>query len=286
MNLKIILFQVLLSLLLFIIMNYFLKKEMKQIDRIILPNIYMILVASFLPWFKDYTFSIIIFYLILDLLYLGMVTKKQILVNKKNYYQGLLLTLFTSIMVYHFFLLKVETAFIDMEVFKNFIWVFIILYFYQKLNIKSHHIETDETVDFDKRFQEYVVIHYAKFKNKYGYLVKNKNQEIEDLLYSFLIYENYLHSETFRFMQTIKNKLFKNNNTYGIMQVKNDHFITDCESIVIVKEKLENKYKHLRKGNQKEYNQKKLIQEKYKETKDYNEIMKILGIIEEFKKEK
>ena len=81
----------------------------------------------------------------------------------------------------------------------------------------------------------------------------------------------------------IKNNLVKGNSKYGIMWVKSDHYITNEEAIVIMKEQLEGKLKRIKKGNR-EDNLKKLINEKYKVSKDVKEVIKIMDIIEEFNK--
>ena len=68
------------------------------------------------------------------------------------------------------------------------------------------------------------------------------------------------------------------------MGVKTDHYITNEEALVIMKEQLEGKLKRIKKTDNKEENLKKLINEKYKVSKDIKEIFKIMNIIEEFNK--
>ena len=190
MNLGIIVLEIALAFILFIIMNFLKKKKVSRYDTIILPNIFMIIAAAIIPWFKDYTLPMLIFYLAFDVLYLIVVSKRQILEDEKEYYKTLIITLILGIIIYNFYLLKVENAFLDMEIFKNFIWVLIILYFLKKINIEEIKPKEKVEEDYNKRYQEYVVVCYAKFKNKYAYLIKTKETDIENLLYSYLIYEN------------------------------------------------------------------------------------------------
>ena len=158
-----------------------------------------------------------------------------------------------------------------MNVFKNFIWLLIILYLLKKLNVKSIKIKEEEVSNFDNRYQEYVIISYAKFKNKYNYLIKSKNKNIEDILYSFLIYEDYCNGKLNIIKRNILNKVLRTKGIYGLIGVESDHFITDEEAIVIMKENLENKEKRIKKDSNEEETIKKIINEKYKETKDYKE---------------
>ena len=245
----------------------------------------MIIIASLIPSLKNYTLLLLISYLIIDILNLILVDKRELLANEKSYYKSMFLTLIIAHIIYYAFLIKVDNAFLDMEIFKNFIWLLIIIYIIKKINLTEVKLKNLEKENYDNRFQEYVVINYAKFKNKYAYLIKHKEDIIENLMYSFLIYENYKHGYLYNYFKDIKNKIFRKESNYGILNIKSDHFITNEEGIVILKEQLENKLKRIKKTT-KEENLKKLINEKYKESKDYKEIVKIYNIIEEFNQEK
>ncbi len=284
MNIVSILLSLLMALILFFLMNYLKRKNLSLNDSIIIPNIYMIIIASFNN-LKDYALLILISYFILDILNMVLVDKKDLLINDKSYYKSVIITLIIGHLIYYLFLVKVENVFLDMEVFKNFIWLLIILYFIKKLNITSIKLKTEEKENFTNRYQEYVIVNYAKFKNKYGYLIKSNDKDIENIIYSFLIYENYLHGYLYNYFKDIKNKIIKSESKYGILNIESDHFISNEEGIVILKERLEIKSRRIKKSKDKEENLKKLINEKYKESHDYKEIMKIYNIIEEFKKE-
>ena len=278
MNLLIIILEFLLAFVLFFIMNLLKNKNINRIDTIIIPNLSMIILASIFPKLKDYMILLIFFYLIFDFIYIFLITKQGLFKNEKVYYINSLLTLLLSFLIYHFFLLKVKYTFVNMEVFKNFIWILIIIYFYQKLNIKSINLDKFENDNKNKNYQEFVIISYAKFKNKYNYLIKTDSL-IEDILYSFMIYETYKKSNNY--LLYLKDKIKNKNKSYGIMNIENDNKITDEESIVLIKEKLENKYKKIKKN--KDNLEEKLIKERYKQINIIKEIENILNIIREFK---
>ena len=152
-----------------------------------------------------------------------------------------------------------------MEVFKNFIWVMIIMYFYNKLNLKSIKLEKFETDNYDKYFKEFVIVTYAKLKNKYDYLIKT-NKDIENILYSFLVFERYK----------------KNKNIISLLNEKvsnKSQKVTIEESIVMTKEKLKNKIKRIK---NKQNIIDTLIKDNYKDSNDIENINKILDIIKEF----
>ena len=275
MNLLILVVEILLSFLLFIIMNTLEEKNLNRIDTILIPNISMILISSIFTKLKNYMILFIIFYLVIDFIYVFLVSKKDLLISKKNYYINSLITLLLGIIIYNYFLLKVKYSYVDMEVFKNFIWVIIILYFYNKLNLKTFKLEKEEKDNYNNYYKEFVVINYARFKNKYSYLIKT-NENIENILYSFMIYETYKKNKNI--ISLVKEKI-NNKNRYGIMNIESDHKLSDEESIVIIKEKLEAKLKRIKNKNE---ITEKLIKDKY--SRDYKEIIEILNIIKEFKK--
>lgn len=280
MNLTIILIELLLAIFLFLLMNLKEIKNLNRIDNIIIPNIYLILVSSLLPKLKNYVILILFFYLTIDFIFVFLITKRGLFKNLKVYYQDRILVLILGLLSYQFFLLKVTYAFVDMDVFKNFIWVLILLYGYQKLNVKSIKLDSLEEQMQEDDFQEFVVVLYAKLKNKYGYLIKS-DSKIEEMLYSFMIYETYLKSN--HFVLFLKKKYINKEHSYGIMQVESNEKINDEESIVLMKEKLELKLSKLKRSKDKDEIDEKLIKEKYKTKNDIKEIEKILKIIKEFK---
>ena len=276
MNLLIIVIELLLAFVLFFMMNILKEHKLNRIDTIVIPNISMIILACIFPKLKDYMILLLFFYLVLDFIYVFLVTKQGLFKNEKVYYLNIFLSLIFGLCVYHFFLLKVDYAFIDMNVFKNFIWILIILYFYQKINLKSIKLDKFEEDNKDKTFQEFVVVCYAKLKNKYGYLIKT-DSIIEDMLYSYMIYETYKKSD--KYLINLKNKFKSKKHTYSILNIESDNKLSDEEAIVLIKEKLENKYKKNKKD--KDISE-KLIKEKYKTNKDIKEIENILNILKEF----
>ncbi len=280
MNLTIILIELLLAIFLFLLMNLKEIKNLNRIDNIIIPNIYLILVSSLLPKLKNYVILILFFYLTIDFIFVFLITKRGLFKNLKVYYQDRILVLILGLLSYQFFLLKVTYAFVDMDVFKNFIWVLILIYGYQKLNVKSIKLDSLEEQMQEDDFQEFVVVLYAKLKNKYGYLIKS-DSKIEEMLYSFMIYETYLKSN--HFVLYLKKKYINKEHSYGIMQVESNEKINDEESIVLMKEKLESKLSKLKRSKDKDEIDEKLIKEKYKTKNDIKEIEKILKIIKEFK---
>lgn len=279
MNFFIVIYEILLALLLFILVEVIKNKTKEDSLIYLFPNIYLILVASVFTSLKNYTLIILILYLLFDIINTYVLSQKESLIEDSIYFKNILITFIIGLIIYNFYLLPVDNAFFNINEFKNFIWVLVILYLYQLFknsNMKDKKIIKN---NYDKHFKEYVILNYAKFKNKYSYLIKVKNKDIENVLYSMLIYESLVNSGLNKYLKRIRNRI-NQVNIYGIMNVNSNHFITDEESIVIVKDKLVKKYHHLKK----DCNTLELIKVKYQDKESILEIKKILKIIEDFNK--
>lgn len=279
MNFMTFIYEILLALLLFIMMEVIKNKTKEDSLIYLFPNIYIILVASIFTSLKNYTLIILILYLLFDIINTYVLSQKESLIEDSIYFKNILITFIIGLIIYNLYLLPVNNAFFNINEFKNFIWILVILYLYQLFknsNIKDKKIIKN---NYDKHFKEYVILNYAKFKNKYSYLIKVKNKDIENVLYSMLIYESLVNSGLNKYLKRIRNRI-NQVNIYGIMNVNSNHFITDEESIVIVKDKLVKKYHHLKKDS----NTLELIKVKYQDKESIFEIKKILKIIEDFNK--
>lgn len=280
MNFTTFIYEILLTLLLFIVMGVIKKKTKEDSLIYLFPNIYIILVASIFTSLKNYTLIILILYLLLDIINTYVLSQKESLIEDSIYFKNILITFIIGLIIYNFYLLPVDNAFFNINEFKNFIWILVILYLYQLFknsNMKDKKIIKN---NYDKHFKEYVILNYAKFKNRYSYLIKVKNKDIENVLYSMLIYESLVNSGLSKYFKRIRNRI-NQVNIYGIMNINSNHFITDEESIVIVKDKLVKKYHHLKKDS----NTLELIKVKYQDKESILEINKILKIIEDFNKQ-
>ena len=168
-----------------------------------------------------------------------------------------------------------------MEHIKLIIWLFIIGYIllYIKKNIEIK-VPADNNISFYQD-KEYIVMQYAKYKNKYNNLVTSKYQEINLITYSIMIYENYNKPELQRKIDNLKYKLFREEGKFGIMQLEKKQPITDEESIILSIKKLERIYTTNCKDKTTNKETIRLLIKKYYK-KDIKEIEDIYKIIKNF----
>lgn len=242
MDIFVILFQVIFAIPLFFILNYFNKKDISFIEKITIPTIYILVLSAISTEIKDNIFLIVIFEIIIRELYNNYISNKNVLVNKKEVLFKYLFSILIAIFIYDYYIDTVQFVFPKAEEFRPFLWFLVILFIYCLLkdNIKFKKIDTKEK--FIIRKKEYVVVEYAKFKNNYYKLVKSKNSDINTLIYSIMIYENYKNPKLVREIRVFTDRVFNKKSRSGIMQIDSDKVLTDEDSIKYVVKDFEKKY--------------------------------------------
>ena len=93
MYLFVLFIQFILAFILFLILNYFDEKESKNnnVNHIIIPSVYIIVIAGImsslhLKFINTNLFMIVVFELIIRLLYVKSILKRDVLVNNKYYF--------------------------------------------------------------------------------------------------------------------------------------------------------------------------------------------------------
>lgn len=270
----------------FILIKLEKKKQDNLLDYIIISNIYIILLSGIFDFYSLTTnngniFLIILFLVIGNVLYLTLVKERTILKNNNYNLKKYLITLVTSYFINILLINRVDNILPSMENIKLIIWLFIIGYIllYLKKNIELK-VPTNNNISFYQD-KEYIVMQYAKYKNKYNTLVTSKYEEINLLLYSIMIYENYNKPELIRKLDTLKYKFFRETGKFGIMQLDKKQPISDEESIELSQKKLERIYTTNYRDKPNNKDQIKILIKKYYK-KDIKEIEIIYQTIKNF----
>ena len=86
MNLFVLLLQVIFTIPLFCILEFFNKKELSNIQKILIPVVYIIILSALCTEIKSNIYLIVIFEVFLHNFYTNHIINKEILVNKKEYF--------------------------------------------------------------------------------------------------------------------------------------------------------------------------------------------------------
>lgn len=239
-------FYIFFGIILFFLLELFEKKfNLKRHEKLIFSILYMVFLSEFCFYYTlNYTkdiFLIYVFTMICNIFFDYYVIDKDFFDKcEKNILYYIVLFVFGFI-VNQYFINKVSSVFLVGSEFKIVFWLLIILYLYNFTN--RNNLFKKENVSNDKCMSVKAILNnYAKLKYLYYDDCDCDNREISNILYAIMIYENNKRNKFFRridnFMYKVNNKKCK----LGIMQVESKKFITDSESIDIVKEKINKIY--------------------------------------------
>lgn len=227
-----VLYYLLLSLLLFFILNYFKKFENKVPSvMIIIPVIYIFLISELPGISKDFIYFVIVFEFLLRIYYEKVILAKDERIDINYYIQNYGISFIISYILTECFIRKVDTVFLSLEDTKFGIWFLIVLFLYKVFNGEiTIKLETNKNIS-TKLKEETIVVRYAKFKNQYSSLVKNKDKDFSLLIYAIMIYESSNRSKFLRGVDKIIYRFTGKVSKMGIMQVESNKELTDEESI-------------------------------------------------------
>lgn len=201
-------------------------------------------------------------------------------INKKKY----IISILGGYIINYYFINRVSNVFLEGDDLKIIIWGLIILYLYFMFKNDFGKYKFRENKFYFYRDREYVVMQYAKFKNKYFRVVRSRYRELIPVIYSIMIYENYNKGSLIRKFDILKYKIYKRRDKFGIMQIFSNYPVSDNRSIVIAIRKLERLYVSI---GDKEINYKnvfKLLNKYYKSSVDIKKVVNIYKIIVSFDK--
>ena len=236
---------IVLGIILFIIINYIdIKYKINRREWLILSIIFMLVFAGILVRLGiNYTsdiFLVFVFMMLADIFYNSYILEQDFFSKEdKNIYYYILLIIIGFI-INQEFINKVEEVFLTGEDLRLIIWFLVIIYLYKfsiSKNIFSNNKETTKFISKDS-----ILISYVKLKEKYYEECNYDNEDISNIIYSIMIYENKKRSKLLRRIDNFNYKINGGIKKLGIMQVESKKFITDSESINITYKKITKLY--------------------------------------------
>lgn len=280
MTLTTIILQILLTIPLTIILNYFQSKDNKKVNKLIIPSIYIIIIAALIPSIKENIFLIVIFEIFIRNFYITNIVNRSNETGPMSFIIENLLSIGISLFVYNYFISNVETVIPNPEDIKGFVWFLIILYTVYLYNISTKDKVVVEKTKTTKIRTEKTIMQYAKFKNKYSNVIKTKNTLINNLTYAIMIFEDYKTPKIYRNINTYIGLVTKKETKYGIMQISSFERLSDEDSIKMT---ISNFEKELKNTKLKENEKIDKLLSKYKQ-EEKEQIINIYNSIVEFSK--
>ena len=276
------------SIILFFLLNKIEKQKKEIFHFVIITAIYIIFVSGICTSMhitknNDSIFIIILLELLIRIFYLNIIKEINILkdtnIIKKYFYNFIFIFLLNSILIS-----KVKNIFLDLEQTKIFLWLLIMIYLSNITNDYMKQKNSKKNIPNKKKNKnetekEYIVMQYAKLKNKYSQMIHTKYEELRIITYAIMIYENKKKPEIVRKLDYLIYKLNGKAKKFGVMQIYSKYYIDDENSISIAVRRLERIYYKMRKEP---INDKQILKEYYKNDNTTREILKIIRVIKNF----
>lgn len=244
MNLITLIIQIVLTIPLTIILNIFQNKENRSINYILIPTIYMIIIAALIPTIKENIFLIVVFEIFIRNFYITSVVSQENKISNTMFIIESLLSIALSLFTYNYFINQVLSVIPDPTEIAPFLWFLIILYLsslYKEINKEKKTIHQQKEIKLKK---EQIIMQYAKFKNRYSSFIKSKNNNINNLVYALMIFNDYKKPKLYRNLTSYFGAITKKETEYGIMRIKSFNHLTDEESIKLTISQFEKQLKN------------------------------------------
>ena len=238
--------------------------------RVLTPIVYIIIISTILYsiGLDKYVLNIFwvnVYYVAFRLLF-NIATNRGLLLDwyRQFIYWAAIISI--SYFVYEK-IIKVKTNILpDFTTLANELWIIIFLFLFQI----SNNIQLSPNRIY-KRKQNYLQSRYKHFKKKYGRIIKDitKNEILETVAYSILIYEDFNRPRLARIIENLHFSLTRKEHTLGVMQYKSSKFINDKESVILGTKKIVSAYN-------------KYVQEMKEKKEDFYEWDSIYHIISDY----
>ena len=243
MNIILLIIDILLTIPLSYILIKIEKEKNNNIYSCIVPTIYIIIISALIPTLKKYIFLIPIFELFIRNYYLANVNEE--INNNKKAILSSIISILLVIISYNYFITKVDNVLPTAEEIRPFIWIIIIYVIYTLVDQKQ--ITSIKKTKSLLNKKEYISMQYAKNKIRYERVINSKNDMINKLVYSLIIFNNYQQPAIYRNTNNYIRHLLNKEVKYGVMQVSSPTPISDEESIKIVIKEFESIFRKSKK---------------------------------------
>lgn len=277
------------SFLLFLFLNIVTKKfHLTKIEYVLFTNIFLVFLAGVASYFRfttfcDDLFIIVVFEFLIRMIYTTYLLEKDFFSKEEGALFLYLANVVVAYLLNQFIIRQVDMVFLNPEQLKFLLWVFIILFFYHFFYKRKELSMTKEIVQKkldlgDKK--QYVILQYAKMKQKYGQYIQAKG-DMRFLIYALMIYENYRRPRVFRQMDYFRYQFDHIPKKQGIMQVDSKKILSDVESIEFVEKKLE-KLQEKKKSKKNMVDSSVLLKGIGKKSEEVIQIEKVYQYLKEF----
>jgi hypothetical protein len=211
--------------------------------RVVTPIVYLIIISSIIYYLRadQFIYNIYlvnIYYLIFRLAF-ALATGRRLLINWYRLIVYWLTIIAISYIAYDKVIKIKKNILPDFSSLSNELWIIILVFIFQLFN----NIRFSPSLS-KKRKDNYIKHQYIRFKRLYGATIKanTKNEVLEAVAYSILIYESFNRPYLARLIENLSFRITHKPHTLGVMQVLSNKIISDEESVDLGTKKIYDAY--------------------------------------------
>ena len=259
---------------------YILKNKFKinNFQSIVFSLLFMIVIAGICTKYGFSKLNINVFEMVFKIIYYSYFLDDDFFDKEENNILYYIVLIVLGYVFNIYFINKVNTVFLSSEDIRIITWLVMFLFLYQFFKdndfFKKVEANNSKKILTDQR----IYVSYAKLKSYYNGFIDYDNKDINNLLYSIMIFENYRRPKFLRSIDNFRYRFDGGVKKLGIMQVETKRFISDIESIDLVYKKINKLYEKYTTKNKTDFN--KIISSYNKESSE--EIIYIYDKISKF----
>jgi len=186
-------------------------------------------------------FLIFVFEMIFKIIYYSYFLEDDFFDKEENNVLYYVVLIILGYILNIYFINKASYIFLSSDDLRIVIWFIMLLFLYQFFKdnefFKKVEVNNNKKIISDQK----IYVSYARMKSIYNKDI-NYEKDINDILYSIMIFENYRRPKFLRSIDNFRYRFDGGVKKLGIMQVKTKKFISDLESIDIVYKKINKLY--------------------------------------------
>lgn len=227
------------------ILDLFLSSKYKfnRREKVIFTILYILVISGVfsrmgLINFNKDIFLIVVVELFCQLFYSNYILEKDVFNKNDNFFSFYFIKIILVFFINRELINKVKDVFLSGDDLKTIIWLLVIVYIYQFFKDRDVTLKSDEK----NISKESIVLSFAKLKLKYEEDISLNDDNQKLVVYSIMIFNNYMRSKLFRKLDSIIFRINNKPRKLGIMQIMTKKYINDYESIVMACKKIDKLY--------------------------------------------
>ena len=227
------------------ILDLFLSSKYKfnRREKVIFTILYILVISGVfsrmgLINFNKDIFLIVVVELFCQLFYSNYILEKDVFNKNDNFFSFYFIKIILVFFINRELINKVKDVFLSGDDLKTIIWLLVIVYIYQFFKDRDVTLKSDEK----NISKESIVLSFARLKLKYEDDISLNDDNQKLVVYSIMIFNNYMRSRLFRKLDSIIFRINNKPRKLGIMQIMTKKYINDYESIVMACKKIDKLY--------------------------------------------